>query len=754
VIALYSLALLVSAALLFLLEPMVGKFVLPLLGSAPEVWPATVLFFQAALLAGYGFAHVTSRLPARRQALLQLGLLAVAAVVLPIGVPDADPPDSGNPVPWLLLLLATTAGLPFLALAANGPMVQRWLASTRHRAAADPYFLFAASNGGSLLGLLAYPLVLERLLGLEDQGRAWSVAYGLSFALVAASAAALWLRPREEAGAATASADATPIVGAPPAPAAASGGAPASASAANRIDGRRRLLWLALAAVPSSLMLGATSYITRDLSPVPLLWVVPLALYLVTLVVAFSPWTDAERLTVWGRRLLPVAAILVAYTLVIGSQSPLGVLLVVHLAGLTVAGLMCHGRLAADRPSPRHLTEFYLWVALGGALGGAFNALVAPLVFPSLVEYPLALVAACLLRPAPPKKRPEVLEFFLRDERPTRWMDAIVPSLLGGAVALALVLARDDQGAVSQDVVGVVAGLALGFTVNMWRRPLRFALALGAIMLTAGLAASQGEELLERDRSFFGTYRVEVTGDDLHELVSGTTLHGSERVEPGPPEPLSYYHPKGPVGQAFEKLPRDVTSRVAAVGLGTGSLACYARPGDGFTFYEIDPVVVDIARDRELFTFLSDCPVRPRVVTGDGRRSLAESRPGSFGLVVVDAFNSDAIPLHLISREAVELYMSRTRGRGALLFHITNRYLDLEPVVANIARDLELTCRHQFHPALGPDYRHSEWALLARSRADLGRAGEDGRWRDCRRDPSKETWTDDYSNPLSVIDWG
>jgi hypothetical protein len=334
-------------------------------------------------------------------------------------------------------------------------------------------------------------------------------------------------------------------------------------------------------------------------------------------------------------------------------------------------------------------------------------------------------------------------------------MDVVVPALLGGAVALALVLVRDEQGAVERDLVGIVAGLALGFTVNMWRRPLRFGLALGAIMLAAGLAATQGQELLERDRSFFGTYRVEATDDGrVHELVSGTTLHGSERVGRGPPEPISYYHPKGPVGQAFDELPHSATSDVAAVGLGTGSLSCYARPGDRFTYYELDPVVVELARDSDLFTFLRDCPVKPRVVTGDGRRLLDAARPGSFGLVVVDAFNSDAIPLHLITREAVELYISRTIAEGAVLFHITNRYLDLEPVVANIARDLGITCLFQFHPALGPDYRHSEWALLARSRDDLGRAGEDARWHPCRPDSSKETWTDDYSNPLSVIDWG
>ncbi len=721
---------------------MVGKFVLPLLGSAPEVWPTTVLFFQAVLLAGYAFAHLTSRLPARRQALLQLAALAGAAVALPIGVPGASPPDGANPVPWLLVVLATTAGLPFFALAANGPMVQRWLGATRHRAARDPYFLFAASNGGSLIGLLAYPIVVEPLLGLDDQGRAWAALYVVAVALVAASAAALWLRPA-----------AAPAPAAPPAP------TDPDRTAPDAIAWPRRLRWVALAAVPSSLMLGTTTYLTRDLSPVPLLWVVPLALYLLTLVIAFSPWTDPERLTVLGRRLWPFVAILLTYTLVVGSQEPLAGLLVLHLVGIVVAGVLCHGRLAADRPDPRHLTAFYLWIAVGGALGGAFNAVLAPLVFPGLVEYPLAIVAVCLLRPAPPKKRPELLEFFLRDERPTRWMDVIVPVALGGAVALALILAADPAGAVPTDVIAVVAGMACGLAVNLARRPLRFGLALGAILLAAALTGTRGDDVLERDRSFYGTSRVVAAdGGRVHELLSGSTLHGVERVGPGPPQPLSYYSARSPSGQAFAGLPRAATRSVAAVGLGAGSLACQAPPGGRFTFYEIDPTVIRIARDPRLFTFLSDCPVRPRVVAGDGRRSLADALAGSFGLVVIDAFNSDAIPLHLITRQAFELYLSRTTARGALLFHLTNRYLDLEPVVANIARELRLSCRIQRHRPNAADRRRgvdeSTWALLARGGGDLGRPARDTRWRDCRPDPSAETWTDDFSDPLSVVDWG
>jgi hypothetical protein len=426
--------------------------------------------------------------------------------------------------------------------------------------------------------------------------------------------------------------------------------------------------------------------------------------------------------------------------------------------GMTVAGLLCHGRLAADRPPTRHLTEFYLWVALGGALGGAFNAVLAPLVFPGLVEYPLAIVAACLLRPPPPKRRPDFLEFFLKEERPTRWMDVGVPMLLGAAVALILLLAGGEDG-VSNELRSVVAGFACGLTVNMARRPLRFGLALGAIFLAVSLAGIRGESVLERDRSFFGTYEVSASeGGRLHELYSGTTLHGAEREGPGPPEQLSYYSLAGPAGQAFAELPPETTGRVAAIGLGAGAIACNMRSGAAITFYEIDEAVVKIARDPELFSFLRDCPVRPRVVVGDGRRSLRAEPQASVGLVVVDAFNSDAIPLHLITREAVRLYLSRTTAGGSLLFHLSNRYLDLEPAVGNIARDLGLTCRFQHHR---PDtagerrgYEESDWALLARAPEHLGVVAADNRWRECRTDPSKDTWTDDYSNPLSVIDWG
>jgi hypothetical protein len=739
VTALYSLALLLGAALIFLLEPMVGKFVLPSLGSTPEVWTTTVLFFQVALLAGYGYAHVTSRLPPRRQALLQLALLALAAVVLPVGVPDAHPPESGNPIPWLLGVLAVTAGPPFVVLAANGPMLQRWLAGTRHRAGRDPYFLFAASNGGSLLGLLAYPLLVERVLTLDGQGRLWTVGYGLAALLVLASAIALWRAPAEAEREA-----------APP-------GAAAAPARAEPLSWRRRLFWLALAAVPSSLMLGTTTYLTRDLSPIPLLWVVPLALYLLTLVAAFAPGANTGRIVFWTRRILPGVAILMAYTLAIGAQQPLFFLLGLHLVGLTVAALLCHARLAADRPGAERLTEYYLWLALGGALGGVFNAILAPVIFPGLVEYPLALVAACLLRPRAPKKRPDLLEFFLRDERPTRWMDLGIPVLLAVAIAGAMLAARDPDGSVPLGIRGAIIGVSLGLVVTSIR-PTRFALSLGAILVAAQFGAVPGQKVLDRERSFFGIYRVVESehGRD-HDLYDGTTLHGSQHVgTPGTPDPLTYYSRVGPAGQAISKLPRVATRSIAAVGLGAGALACNTGAGSRFTFFEIDPTVARIARNPDYFTYLRDCG-RPPVVLGDGRRSLARRPAGRFGLIALDAFNSDAIPVHLLTRDAVELYLSRLLPRGALLLHLSNRYADLEPVVGNIARDLGLACRIEHHVPTraqrNDGYSISVWALLARRPEHLGALARDRLWKTCRDDPSARTWTDDYSNLLGVINW-
>jgi hypothetical protein len=504
-------------------------------------------------------------------------------------------------------------------------------------------------------------------------------------------------------------------------------------------------------------MLGTTSYITRDLAPVPLLWVIPLALYLLTLIVSFAPGARPERLAVLGRRVLPGIAVVLVFTLALGSERPLVLLLAVHLIGLTTAALMCHSLLAADRPAPRHLTEFYLWLALGGVIGGAFNALLAPVAFPTLVEYPLAVVAACALRPRPPSKRPDLVALLLKKPRLALLTDGVVAVVLGACVVVALTAARSASSNATFQSDSLILGLACGLSLNLARRPLRFALAMGAILLAPSLVSPAGQRVIARERSYFGIYRVMASdGTREHALYDGTTLHGLERFGPGRPQLLLYYSASGPVGQAFGELPRATTQRAGVIGLGAGVIACYARPGDRFTFFEVDPVVVRIARDPALFDYLRRCPAN--VVVGDGRRSLEREPPGRFGLLVIDAFNSDAIPIHLITREAIGVDLSRLQLTGAVLFHITNRYLALEPVLGNIAHDLRLTCVAQrYSPTRAQAQRGdvlSNWVILARTRTDLGALARDRRWHRCVRDPSDPTWTDQYSDLFGALRLG
>ena len=738
-IALFSATLFLSAALLFWLEPMFGKFLLPTLGSTPQVWIASMLFFQAVLLAGYAYGHVLSaRMSAKRQAVVHVALVAVALVVLPVAVPgDVRPPEEGNPVWWQLGLMAVTIGLPFFALASSAPLVQRWLAASGHHRAADPYFLYRASNAGSIAGLLAYPLLIEPLLGLDDQGKWWTAGYVLLVVMMA-SCALFVLR----SGATPAGHDAAAIAPAPPA-------------GARPIDRPRRARWVALAFVPSSLMLGATTYITRDIAPVPLLWVLPLVAYLGSFVVAFAPRADPAPLVRAARIAMPVLIVVLVHVVVTGAQRPLVLITALHVIALFVVALVCHGALAADRPHASRLTEFYLWVAFGGALGGVFNALIAPVVVPTLVEYPLAIALACALYPGAVRERPTVLEFFTRSKKPTRVLDYAAPVIVGAGVAIALMAVQSDDPDGATAARSIVFGLALGIVFNFWRRPLRFGAAIAAIFLAATVPEGAGVEVIDRDRSFFGIYKVEESGP-YHTIYDGTTIHGVQRMGPGKPEPLSYYNPVGPVGKLFRAMgtaPGRPASRTAIVGLGAGGLACYAQPGEHWTFFEIDATVARIARDPELFTYLRDCPGRFDVTLGDGRKSIERTGRGEFGLITIDAFTSDAVPVHLLTREALSLYVDRLRPDGLLLFNISNRFVDFEPVLGNLARDLRLTCaidRLKVDDAQAE--RHwdsSTWAVMSRDPAALRRLG----WRACKRDPGARVWTDDFSNVLGTLRW-
>lgn len=735
-IVLYSATMAVSAALVFLVQPMFARFVLPLAGGTPAVWATAMAFFTTVLLLAYVYAHwTTRRLGARRQAIVHLLVAAVPLATLPVGLPDWDPPVASTPAWWVLAVLAISVGLPFFVVATTAPLLQRWLTATDHPDAADPYFLYRTSNAGSLVGLLAYPALLEPALGLTDQADVWSLGYVGFVALLGASAVVLWRARR-------------------PAPA-----APAeSESEAAPPTWPQRLRWVGIAFVPSSLMLGATSFLSVDLAPIPLLWVAPLALYLLSFVVAFSPGARSTALVEAAGYVLPVAVVGLAIGIGFEERTPLWWIVALHLGVFFLAAVACHGRLAAERPPARYLTGFYAWLAVGGALGACFNALIAPNVFDWLTEYPIALVLACLAAPA--WRLPESFELKLggaevrlgrgRSGGAERRLDLAIPVVFAAVVAAALYGIGVES---SSDALRLGAA---GACLLLATRPLRFGLAVAAVLLALALPSLTDSDILHRDRSFFGTRHVESElGGTMRSLLNGTTLHGSQILTPQLRRtPLTYYHPTGPLGQLLDGLPdRGTAQRAAMVGLGTGSSACLARRRDHWTFFEIDPAVARLARDSGVFTYLQECPGRHDVVLGDARLTLQRRPDREFGLITFDAFNSDAIPVHLLTRDAVESYLRNLALDGVLAFHVSNRYVNLEPVLGNVAASLGLACRAQADDNVTPrtpGKTSSHWVVAARRPAELGRAADGRRWQNCERNDDR-VWTDDYSNVLGLL---
>ena len=943
----FALTLFASATLLFLVEPMVGKLILPLLGGTPAVWNTCMVFFQGLLLAGYGYAHATTaRLGARRQALLHLAVLAAPLPLLaayPLVVrPELVADGGNNPIPGLLLLLTASVGLPFFVVSASAPLLQRWFASTAHPAARDPYFLYGASNFGSMLALLGYPIVVEPHLTLATQRTAWCFGYALLAALTAGCAAFLW-RAVPAPGSPGPAADGQGVPHTKPAESRAAtprhrhGHAarskkvpfrdPAPAAApplSDAVAWNRRLRWVALSAVPSSLMLGVTTYMTTDIAAIPLLWVLPLALYLLSFIVVFAripPLAQAlivlaglglvlaafSRLAVGvlggGPALYAAAAVgclaLLAYAglallrlrdpgLLHKSflvAAPLTVLLLLflmlsdlikggigyavaaHLVTLFVVAMACHGELARDRPAPGRLTEYFLWMSAGGVLGGLFNALAAPLLFNGLYEYPLALVAVCFL--LPPAGRGAESPWALKADAAlaalflavggalllVRWNADGLPgpgalglagnagwlraALLGGVTlgAVRVVRASGRRAALYLDValplllgllvVGLYWGLAsqavwprltgllerlpvrLKFLKadQLWvvltfgvpavlcytfiERPFRFGLSVGALVLAVSFCAAADDHwTVYKERSFFGVLRVDTgtdaPADDVAEpyrrLMHGTTMHGKQYLAEGRRgEPLTYYHRTGPVGSLFAAYNTDPRRPFGVVGLGTGTMASYGRPGQHVTFYDIDPVVRRISYDSdEYFTFVRDARARGvdvSLVMGDARLTMQREEPAAddkYGVLVVDAFSSDAIPVHLITWEALEMFLGHVRPDGIVFFHISNRYLDLEPVLANFAERGGLTAYVMEDSVTREEEQKtgkaaSTWVAVARRPEDLARLESTPRgeamaaaglvagrlsvpWRRARTDPEVGVWTDDYSNLWSVFD--
>jgi hypothetical protein len=669
VIAIFGAAALVSAFLLFWVEPFFARLVLPMLGGAPAVWNTCLMFFQTLLLIGYLYAHGTSRfLSPRRQVVVHLSLLALCMFTLPIALPTGwTPPPSGNVIAWLVLALSVSVGLPFLVLSATAPILQRWIAES-DVPIDNPYVLYAASNAGSFLGLIAFPLILEPNLRLGDQSRLWSVLFLAALALMGLCGMLTWAH----------STDAYESQ---------------RSSPADSISWKTRLTWLALAFVPSSLLLSVTTYLSTDIAATPLLWVIPLALYLLTFVIVFARSGSilTTPIAVLHSLLITALAVVLLRNTVLGFR--LGY--VFHLLLFTTTALVLHGELAATRPRPAKLTEYYLWISLGGALGGMFTAIIVPQIFRSTRDYTIMLVVACLVR----------LIF-----RKPRWM-------------LRLALAG---------IPAVVLGIA------------------------AYPRAQPGT--IYTDRSFFGIYRVTLNKGNAHTLYHGSTIHGAQLLD-SPLSPVTYYHVNGPVGQVFHSLQQaDTTRNVGAVGLGTASILCYSRPHEHWTFFEIDWHVWRIARTPGLFSYLDKCQAKPRVVLGDARLTIAKEPAGKYSLLVLDAFSSDAIPVHLMTREAFASYKRVLTEHGLLLVHISNRRLDLEPVVGALAKDAGMFALIRNHD-LANDIQNrtfeygSDWVVVARQAEDFGPLATDTRWRKLRASAPDKMWTDDYSNLLSVIKW-
>jgi hypothetical protein len=724
-----TVAVLISAFLLFFLEPMFARMVLPKLGGSPAVWNTALVFYQLTLLAGYGYVHwTTTRLGVRRQAVLHLLVMMAALVALPIAVPRGwQPPANDNPIPWLLALLAVAVGLPLFVVSTTGPLMQRWFAATSHRRASDPYFLYSASNLGSLAGLLSYPILWEPRLALAEQGRLWSWGYVALTAVTLICAIAM--RRATLMPALAAAAPGLPSVASP-----APGEAPTPGT---------RLRWVLLALAPSSLMMGVTTHISTEIASIPLLWVLPLALYLATFILTFS------RRPLFPHALMVRAMPLIVLPLVIAVLShavePVVPITCLHLLALFVLAMVCHGELSRTRPPVEHLTEFYLWLAVGGSLGGIVNAIVAPLVFRTIVEYPLAVVLACVLAPSRAttiSPRARVLDFVL----------PLVVLALGWGVAIGVAhLGAGDN----SRRIGVTTAALLTFPVlSFSRRPLRFGLGVAALLLLNPDRFQHGTTTIERERSFFGTHRVVADSRrGLHLLYHGTTLHGIQSTST-PREPLGYYTREGPFGDVFTAMQARGARSIAVMGLGAGGVGGYAAAGQRWTFFEIDPVVQRIANDPRDFTYLRDSPAKVRVVLGDARLSLAGSHD-RFDVIVLDAYSSDAIPVHLLTREALALYLDRLAPGGVLLFHISNRHFRLAPVVARLALDAGLCARTRHFEAdarqIAMGVLPSECAVLARRCEDLGAIETDPRWQVLRVPEKAPLWRDDFSSLWSVL---
>jgi hypothetical protein len=731
----YTAAVFLSAALLFGVQPMFTRMVLPQLGGSPSVWSVAMVFFQSMLLAGYAYAHVLASLRNRYAAVgIHLVLLLAAALTLPLAIAHGwgNPPGTAAAPFWLLGLFAVSIGLPFFALAANNPLLQTWFVRTRHHDAHDPYFLYAASNIGSFLALLSYPVLFEPVFTLQAQSRLWSIGFVLLIVLIAACGL-LMLR--------------TPI------------------RSIRTVEGNRPRpswptigRWVFIAAVPSGLLVAVTAYISTDVAAAPLLWVIPLSLYLLTWVLVFQ-----RRQLIPHRIALllqPFAIAGIVALVVFSIRLGLFLNLAGHLLAFFVITLACHGELARTRPASQHLTTFYVALSFGGMVGGLFSGLIAPYAFSWVAEYPILAVLAVLCRPFGGHIR--------RFPFPAPFGEVVNDWFWPVAVAIAVFLfylSYDGFRFDETDPLLTIIVLALSAaSLALMRDPPKSAFAIALAFATIWLFPVD-ETNIETLRSFFGVHKIYESDDGrFRVLKNGSTIHGAQRIETedgepttGRPQPITYYHDKSAMNRAIEavRTRKGAPLRVAVIGLGSGSLACRIGPDETWRFFEIDPTIIAIARDPERFSFLSSCAPSLPIILGDARLTFAQEPDHAYDLIIVDAYSSDAIPVHLATAEAMTIYKSKLAPQGVVVMHISNRHLELRSVIEGIAAANGLKTwiwsRDQEETDDANYIFSSDVAISAGNENDIGALAHDTFWVLTPPNPKVRTWTDDYSNIAGAV---
>jgi len=732
VLALYTAAIFTSALLLFSVQPLFTKMVLPRLGGSPAVWSVAMVFFQSLLLGGYAYAHLLMQVKNRAiAAAVHVALLVTALLSLPLAVSTrfGAPPNSAYAF-WLLGLFAVSIGLPFFALAANNPMLQAWFVRTGHPDGPDPYFLYASSNIGSFLALLSYPVLFEPVFSLRSQNLMWTAGYALLIVLIA-GCGLLMLRAPAAAG--------VPHVEESDAP------APSFATKAR---------WIFLAAVPSGLLIAVTAHISTDVAAAPLLWVLPLSLYLLTWVLVFQSRPLLPHR--WMLMLQPLAIAGIVMLLAVGGEQNLLLTLGGHQLCFFVIAMACHGELARTRPPARYLTGFYVALSFGGMLGGLFAGLISPYAFSWVAEYPILLALAALCRP-PADERWASL---------TRWYWALLAALAIGLLAPTyrdsgkMFAWLEEHRVWVAGSIGVLAALAaLALNASRWKV---FATVVLALVLIRFYPADDGR--VETARSFFGVHKILVTPHgQYHVLMHGTTIHGAQKflnddgspVE-GRPEPITYYHRDGGIGQAIAAVRERKGApplRVAVIGVGAGTLTCASEPGESWKFFDIDQTMVDTARDPKYFTYIRECEPDVKPVIGDARLTFAKEPDGVYDLIIVDAYSSDAIPIHLATEEAMQIYKSKLAPQGVVVMHVSNRHLELESVVVGIADANDLKS-WVYNEDSGRDDEYifsTDVVVSARDEADVGKLASSDKWAETEPTDGQRNWTDDYSNILGAV---